>query len=234
MENPVQALRALQEIDRDLHRVREELKRLPADRARRAAELEARRVRITQVRQRAMEHQVRIREIEDVTHIQRERVRKLEKESTSSRDRAVVEACRYEIKSLRRQIDEAEHEGLGLVDQVEGCENLASQLSEELAAEEAAFEEYCRGVESELAEAQGRHDDLAARRAARLSATLAPDTLALYDRLLDARGGEAMATLSGGICQVCFMEVPPNLLVRLTRGREVIQCPSCDRILHLP
>jgi predicted nucleic acid-binding Zn-ribbon protein len=30
------------------------------------------------------------------------------------------------------------------------------------------------------------------------------------------------------------MEVPVNLVVRVQRGTELVQCPSCDRILFLP
>ncbi|MDP7573134.1 MAG: C4-type zinc ribbon domain-containing protein, partial [Myxococcota bacterium] len=57
---------------------------------------------------------------------------------------------------------------------------------------------------------------------------------ALFERRVaeGARDGEAMAVLEGNICQACYMEVMPNLMVRLVRGRDVVQCPSCDRILY--
>ena len=86
MTNPVQALRALQEIDRDLFRVRGELGRLPAERERRRKELEGLAQRIEGERQRGRELKVAVKEIEVTTATQRDRIRKLEKESTSTRD----------------------------------------------------------------------------------------------------------------------------------------------------
>jgi predicted nucleic acid-binding Zn-ribbon protein len=48
---------------------------------------------------------------------------------------------------------------------------------------------------------------------------------------LKTREGEALAELSSGICQGCFVNIPRNTVVRLARGAELVTCPSCDRIL---
>ena len=57
--------------------------------------------------------------------------------------------------------------------------------------------------------------------------------LQLYERLLQAREGVALAELEGKICQGCFMEVPSNLYVTVARGTKLAQCPSCDRIFYI-
>ncbi|MDP6410511.1 MAG: C4-type zinc ribbon domain-containing protein [Planctomycetota bacterium] len=228
----MQALRALQEIDRDLYKAQAELRRLPAERDRRRDELAARQAQVDQAREQITSLQLRVKEIEGMTVTQGARIRKLEKETLSSRDMAVVEACRYEMRSLKRQIDEAEREGLEFVEQAETLESRIGELNEQLAADRSAFETFQAALEIELTEAQGLHDELRAKREERMSDTLSPETLSLYDRLIGARDGEAMAALEGKICQACYMEVMPNLVVRLARGRDVVQCPSCDRILY--
>ena len=232
MVNPVQALRSLQDIDADLFRVNEELRRLPEERERRQAALDAISQAIEDRRTGSMELQVRIKEIEDTVNIQQQRIRKLDKESQTSRDVSVVEACRYEMRELKRQIDEAEREALGLVERSEGMKAESDELATKLEAEQVVFAEFNGNVETELAEAKAKQEDLQAKRDARMSEDLDARTLELYDRLLQARGGEALAMLDGGVCQACFMQVPPNLVVRLARGTEVIQCPSCNRILY--
>ncbi|MED6334017.1 MAG: C4-type zinc ribbon domain-containing protein [Planctomycetota bacterium] len=232
METLVQALRALQEIDRDLYKARVELRRLPAERARRQDELTARQGEVDQAREQVVSFQLRVREIEGMTQTQGARIRKLEKETMSSRDMAVVEACRYEMRSLKRQIDEAEREALEFIEQVESLESRIGELDEKLTTARTDFATFLTALEAELTQAQGRHDDLSARREERMSDSLSAETLSLYDRLIGARDGEAMAVLEGNICQACYMEVMPNLVVRLARGRDVVQCPSCDRILY--
>lgn len=234
MTNPVQALRALQEIDRDLFRVRAELSRLPAERDRRRKELEALAQRIEAERQRGRELKVAVKEIENVTATHRDRIRKLEKESTATRDMAVVEACRYEIRSLKRQIEDAETQALEKMGEIEAGEERVRGLEADLERERGLFAEFDQNVRSEFADARGRAEALEARRKDKLSADVGAPTLALYERLLSARGGEALAQLEGGICQGCYMEIPRNLTVHLARGTQIIQCPSCDRILYLP
>jgi len=233
MGNSVQALRALQEIDRDLYRVNEELRRLPQELARRQAGLDAV-VEALQVRRKnVQEIQVRTKEIEDTITVQQQRIRKLEKESLNTRDVSVVEACRYEVRGLKRQIDESERVALGHMESIERLQAEIAQIEGRLKSEQDIFTEYSANVESELGDARGRQEDLAAKRAARMSADLDPNTLDLYDRLLVARDGEALAILDGGVCQCCFMQVPPNLQVQLARRTGIIQCSSCDRILYL-
>lgn len=234
MTNPVQALRALQEIDRDLFRVNEELRRLPAELARRQAKLDAQAKTLEERKERMRELQVRVKEIENTVAIQQQRIRKLEKEANSSRDMSVVEACRYEIRGLKRQIDDAEREALGYVEQIEAGGADVKQLEGELVSEREVFAEYSAEVESEVSDARGRQEKLRKTRETRLVDGLDQSTLDLYDRLLQARGGEALAVLDGAICQACFMQVPPNLAVRVARGIEIVQCSSCDRILYLP
>lgn len=233
MDNPVHALRALQEIDRDLFRVNEELRRLPAELARRQAQLDAQAESLEERKGRVQALQVRVKEIEDTVSIQQQRIRKLEKESNSSRDMSVVEACRYEMRGLKRQIDEAEREAIGYVEQIESHQTETTRLTDELAAEREVFAEYSANVENEVGDARGRQEALQKKREARLGNDLDQGTLDLYDRLLQARDGEALAMLDGAICQACFMQVPPNTAVRVARGIDLVQCSSCDRILYL-
>jgi predicted nucleic acid-binding Zn-ribbon protein len=82
-----------------------------------------------------------------------------------------------------------------------------------------------------MAAAQGRLDELSAERKKRLSACHPPEALTSYNRLLAAREGQALAELDGKACQACFMDVPANVVVRVQRGSELVNCPGCSRIL---
>ncbi|HIL53218.1 MAG: C4-type zinc ribbon domain-containing protein [bacterium] len=233
MVNLVQALLVLQEIDADLFTVNRELERLPEERERRQAALDAEQAKIEQIHAASQARQVRVKEMEDTVVVQQQRMRKLEKESLSARDVSVVEACRYEMRGLRRQIDEGEREAFSCVELIEADTTEVAALKDRLAAAQTEFTEYSANVETELGQATARQEDLQSKRDARLSKDIDVNTLALYDRLLLARGGEALAPLDGGVCQACYIQVPPNLSVRLARGKDVIQCSSCDRILYL-
>ena len=233
MGNSVQALRAPQEIDKDLFRVNSELERLPGELERRQATLDNVKVVLEDKRKGIMESQVKVRELEDGVEVQQQRIRKLEKETMNNPDVSVVEACRYEIRNLRRQVDEAEREQLIHMEGIERAKIEIHKIEERLSSELEVFEQYSQNVESELSVAKTKQEDLQGKREARMSSDLDPQTLELYERLLVARGGEALAVLDGGVCQSCYMQVPPNLTIQLARGDRVIQCSSCDRIMYL-
>ena len=233
MQQTHQALIGLQEIDSDLYRVEEELARLPAERERRLDELRRQEQAIEQARTLIVEHRGRIQEIEGQAITDRQRIRRLEQEINSSRDMAVIEGCRYEIRELKRRIDTSEREGLELVEKNEGLEANLQELKQALADERAVFDQFSASVDQELRRAEARRDELRARRQQFLGEALDANALALYDRLIQAREGQALSFLEGRICQACYMEVPPNLFVRLARAVDVVQCPSCDRILVL-
>jgi len=233
MQATLQALLNLQEIDRDIFRTQAELKRLPAERQVKKAEFEKRVARLSEIKTEAKQLRVRIKEIEDQTTTQRQRVRKVENEAAGSRqDMALLVAYQHEIRTLKRDIGSSEEEGLQLVEKVETIESQAAALQREIEAEQKVFLEFSSNVEREIANAQKKLATLESERKKRQSSEIPPESLALYTRLLAAREGVALAELDGRICQGCFMEMPTNLCVRVARATELVQCPSCDRILY--
>jgi predicted nucleic acid-binding Zn-ribbon protein len=235
MRETIQLLRGIQDLDRELFQVRSEQKRLPNERDRRRARLDALKHEAAEVDRAAAQLRLRIKEIEDITTSQRQRVRKLEGEAAGARaDAALIAAVQHEIRTLRRDIGEAEEEGLGLVEQNDALKKKQEELSSAIATEEAEFAAYSANVEAELADARARGEKLMAKRKERLrDSHVPPDVLLQYEKLLEAREGEALALLEAKTCMGCYTAVPNNVYVRLARGVELVSCPSCARILYL-
>ncbi len=231
MQETLRTLWGIQEIDKDLFRVQEELKRLPAERATREGELESLRTRIQSGKEEANELDLRVSEIENQGMAHRQRIRKLEEETTTSRDMAVIEACRYEIRELKREITRGERLCIEMLEQGEEKAVGLSEREAKLTVEEDNFAELSAGIDAEIAEAEGRKGQLEITRSEQLGDDVNSDALVLYTRLLEARSGQAMALVDEQVCQACYMSIPPNMNVQLARGESVLQCPSCDRIL---
>jgi predicted nucleic acid-binding Zn-ribbon protein len=232
MQEILAALLRLQELDQHIFRAQAELKRLPAERAQRKNELDRRAQKLADTRAEAQRLKVRIKELEDASTVQRQRARKVESEAAAARqDMALLVAFQHEIRTLKREINNAEEQGLELVGQVETLEQDAEAQERALAAEQASFGEYDGNVQRELAAAQQRLDELGAERKKRLTGAIPAEALTTYNRLLAAREGQALAELDGKACQACFMDVPANVVVRVQRGSELVNCPGCSRIL---
>jgi predicted nucleic acid-binding Zn-ribbon protein len=235
MQAVLQALLDLQTVDRDLYKVQVELKRLPQERSTRRAEIDKLLSRLAELRNQAKTARVKIKEYEDQATAHRQRARKLENDAANSRaDMALLAHFQHEIKNLKREVSNSEELGLSLLEQVEGIEKESATLQSRIEEEEKVFAEFASNVEREMAEAQGRESTLSAERKKRLTAnTIPPEAMSIYTRLIAARDGMPLAGLDGRTCQACFIEIPTNLVVRVQRGSELVQCPSCDRILHL-
>jgi len=235
MRETIQLLRGIQDLDRELFQVRSELKRLPDERSRRRARLDDLQHQANEKDRAIANLSARVKEIEDATTSQRQRVRKLESECANSRaDTALIVAYQHEMRSLRREIGEAEEEGLGLVEQVDALKKERAELAELMSAEETTLAEYEVNVEQELAAATAKEAELAAQRDKELHREgVVREVLDQYEKLLEAREGEALAELDNKTCMGCYTAVPSNVYVRLARGAELVQCPSCTRILYL-
>ncbi len=57
-------------------------------------------------------------------------------------------------------------------------------------------------------------------------------TLRQYDKLRAHRNGKAICAVINGICQGCFMSIPPQHFNNILRGDKMLSCPTCQRILY--
>ena len=60
-----------------------------------------------------------------------------------------------------------------------------------------------------------------------------PEMLEEYERLFAVRDGLAVCAVESQFCQGCYTNITMNDLVKLSGGRLVVQCGSCQRILYL-
>jgi predicted nucleic acid-binding Zn-ribbon protein len=235
MKAVLQALLDLQTVDRELFKVQSELKRLPQERAARRAEIDKLLARLAELRTSAKSSRVKIKEYEDLATQHRQRARKLENDAANSRaDMALLAHFQHEIKNLKKEVNNAEELGLSLMEQVEAIDKDAAGVQARIEEEEKVFAEFSANVEREIGIASSRQQTLAQERKQRLAGnTIPPEVLSTYTRLIAARNGMPLAHLEGRTCQACFIEIPTNQVVRVSRGSELVQCPSCDRILYL-
>jgi predicted nucleic acid-binding Zn-ribbon protein len=234
MQETVKALRALQELDHEIYRLRAELRRLPQERKTRRAQIDASIAKQNETKKRATELRTKIKEIEDNTTIQRQRMRKVEHEAANSRgDVALLAAFQHQVRTLKRDISVAEEEGLTYLEEATGVEAEVARMQAEIDAAEKVYAEFSKNVDNELKLATQKLAELETQRKTRMPAAIQPESLSLYDRLLVSREGVALAELESRICQACYMEVPVNLYVRVARGTELVQCPSCHRIFYV-
>jgi predicted nucleic acid-binding Zn-ribbon protein len=142
------------------------------------------------------------------------------------------EAKQTEITNAKNRVATLEEEilaGLAEIDErtagLPGEEAKVKQARTEFAAWEAQAKERLDGLTAEHKRADA---ELKA-----LEATLPPDAVAQYNRLVKAYAADAFAAVQGRSCQHCFTNLTEQAATNLTNGQFVC-CPGCARGLYLP
>jgi hypothetical protein len=53
-----------------------------------------------------------------------------------------------------------------------------------------------------------------------------------YTTLRNHRNGLAVVNVNNGVCQGCFMSLPPQQFNVLLRGDQMLDCPTCQRMMY--
>ena len=206
---------------------------MPRELSSREAELQGCRQGLDSSRDTIKKSQAEINSLDIEIKTREEKIVKLEGEANRVRDNAQLLAIQHQIQTIRSEVGQFEDRALALFAKIETLEAEGKRFQSELAAAEEEFQRFHKHVQAEIVARQRDQMELEARRKS-LVPSVREEVYSKYSRLLAARDGQAIAAVSGQICQGCFMEVVPNDFVKLLNGREIVQCRHCNRILYIP
>lgn len=141
-----------------------------------------------------------------------------------------LQALQREISLIKESNSILEDEILEVMSDGEGQEGILKQQEEELKTLAEEWDQRRPGLESELAEVDERMAETCKVReatAARLDGAL----VGRYELIFSRRDGTAVVSVSSGICEACYMNIPPQLWNEVLRSERVNLCPNCQRIL---
>ena len=143
-----------------------------------------------------------------------------------------------ELMALQREIDlikqgnsEREEELIKLMEETDRANSEIKGKEEELAKLQAEWDQEQEELRSQITGIDQAVSEAATRRQT-IAAQVAGDLISRYELIFSRRGGTAVVEVTGGICQGCYMNVPPQLWNEIIRSEKVHLCPSCQRILH--
>ncbi len=227
-------LHDLIEADRWLERVRQQREHLPEQDEFDRLE-ESLRNRVATIRE-TEGAAARVRQAYEEQAEQAERLRQRHREleralhqSTGSRDLVAIET---EVRSVAHQCDEADERGLDLLAQVEDLEAAIQEQRREVQPDLGRRREL-RETLTALRWSLGEEAERLATEREQLSDRLPPTLRARYERARVRAGVSGGAFVVDGRCDGCRLALSPLDLDRFRRRQadEVVECPSCGRIL---
>jgi predicted nucleic acid-binding Zn-ribbon protein len=143
-----------------------------------------------------------------------------------------LQALQREIDLMRQGNGELEEELIRIMQEIDAIkaqilakESEMTALQEDWSKKQKELEEQIQSIDETVSKASARRQSIAAQ--------VAGDLISRYELIFSRRGGTAVVEVSAGICQGCFMNIPPQLWNEIIRNEKLHLCPSCQRILFV-
>ncbi len=220
----------LQAIDMEIDRIDQAIKAEQNGLDERITALAKREALINELQEKIVAQQKESRNLEGdmadrMDHV-RERQSKMMQVQTGREQTALLK----EIEDAKKSAKENEEKVVALM---ESIEQLTARITEEknlLKGEKELVAEETEKVRVSIEEINKGKRDKDLRRGEQ-AAKIKSGTLRKYDTLRQRRNGLAVVNVVDGVCQGCFMAIPPQLFNQLLRGDQLFECPTCQRMI---
>ncbi|MGE5219689.1 MAG: zinc ribbon domain-containing protein [Chloroflexota bacterium] len=143
-----------------------------------------------------------------------------------------LQALQREIDQMRQGNGEIEEELIKIMQEIDGLKAQIQAKETEMAAmqdewqkKQKELEDQVQSLDAAVAEALTRRQSIASQ--------VNGDLISRYEMIFSRRGGVAVVEVAAGICQGCYMNIPPQLWNEIIRNDKLHLCPSCQRILYV-
>ena len=227
----IEKLLILQDRDRKILRVKEELAHIEPERkslnekaTKTQAGLDAAKLKVKQ-----LETEKKNLELEVDTL--KQKIDKYSVQQFQTKKNEEFRALGQEIENAKKQIFKIEDTEIDLMERIEAAQKEVAEASK-IAGDAKKL------VDNQISQLAGREDNLKKELAEltsnreQLSGAVDESARARYERLLKQKGGTAIVGIQHGVCGGCRLKFPTQIILSCKRSEEIVTCPNCGRILY--
>lgn len=231
MKELLQQLVALQGMDLEIDLIENSIKAEQETLDARIATLAAKEEAITVLGQKLEEQKKESRTLEAEAADKMEHVRNRQSKMMQVQTGRDQQILLKEIEDAKKDVKENEDKIVALMESIETMTKELEERKNLLKGEKKILAEETKQVRSTIESIdKGRKSKDKAR--AQQAKQIKPALLKKYDTLRQRRKGLAVVNVDAGVCQGCFMAIPPQRYNMLLRGDQFFQCPTCQRIIY--
>jgi len=221
----------LQEIETRTADARRRIADAPTEIAALDAKLTASRDAVAAAKQALANNQAARRIVErDLLAVQ-QRLSKYKEQLMEVKTNPEYHAMQHQIAAANGEVGKTEEQIL--VSMIEADDISARLKSAEatLKTDETDVAKRRAAIQEDAAERQQLVDRSVPERAA-LVREMSPSSLEMFDRVMKARQGIAVAEAVNGHCSICHVRLRPQVYNTILRNEEIVQCDHCQRVLY--
>jgi uncharacterized protein len=229
----VENLLALQDRDQRLKTLRQELQAVPTEIASRQKLITDAAGRLEASKSRAKAIEVEKKSLAIEADAKRAQIDRYKTQQLQTRKNEEYSALAHEIEAAEKQITAIEDKELVLMEEAESLAPAITEAEKTFASEKSRLEGQIATIKEKEGNLSTRITDLEKDRTAATQG-IDEDLLERYDRLFQTKNARAVVPVEHDVCSGCHMKVTAQTSLALRSDKELVSCPQCGRILHLP
>ena len=231
MLETIEKLLVLQDRDRKINRVQQELAYIGPERETFRTKATATQAQLETAKTRVKQIESDRKQLELDVEGKKTQIEKYANQQLLTRKNEEYRALAHEIETCKADITQIEDQEIVLMEQAEQVQKEASRLAREA-------DEIKKLAEGQIAQLGQREENLKKELAelqqgrAELAAAVDESVCQRYERLFKSKGENVVVGVQHGVCGGCHMKLPAQILVMCQAHQELVSCTNCGRILY--
>ncbi|HTY87831.1 MAG TPA: C4-type zinc ribbon domain-containing protein [Candidatus Acidoferrum sp.] len=231
MRETIEKLLVLQDRDRNIHRVQQELAHISPERESLRAKATATQAQLEAAKNRIKHIESERKRLELDVESKKQQIEKYANQQLQTRKNEEYRALAHEIETCKADIVKIEDQEIELMEQAEAAQKESNRLAREA-------DDMKKLAEGQIAQLNQREENLnrelaeLQRGRAELATAVDEVVRARYERLFRSKGENVVVGVHHGVCGGCHMKLPAQILVMCQARQELVSCTNCGRILY--
>ncbi len=234
MNEEIKQLTELQVIDLEIAKFDAEIGAEQAELAKREKAFNERLASIEELKEKVEAAEAQRREIEAELSDELSRIKERQSKMMQVQTNREYQSLLKEIEDGKKSIKEKEEEVVRIMEASEANTKIMAEQESMIEDEKKALANESAKVKKLADEIEGKKAKIVTKRE-KMAKDIKTSALRKYDMLRTRRNGKAVVGVANGVCQGCFMSIPPQHFNDILKGDRILNCPTCQRILfHQP
>jgi predicted nucleic acid-binding Zn-ribbon protein len=231
MSPELERLVKLQEIETRSTEAQTHIAEAPVKIAALDARLTAARDQVAKAKQAIADNQTHRRTLDKDLIAAQQRLSKYKEQLMAVKTNDEYHAMQHQISAAEAEVGRIEEQVLINMMDLDDRNTALKAAETALKADETTLARERAAIEADASAQKAVAEQMASARA-EVVPQLSRAALEMFNRVLKARQGIAVAQAIGGHCSICHVRLRPQVYNTIITNEEIVQCDSCQRILY--
>lgn len=231
MQEIIEKLLILQDRDRKISRVTQELAHIGPEREMLRSKASSTQNQLDAAKQRVKQIETERKQRDLEIETKKAQIEKYLNQQLQTRKNEEYKALTHEIEMARKAIFDIEEAEIVLMEQAEAAQKEVARATTEAAAAKKLVDDQISQLDSREENLKKELAELSDTRP-QLADAVDESTRNRYERLFKHKGENVVVGIAHSACGGCHMKLPAQIVTNCRAEAELVTCPNCGRILY--